>query len=53
MRLRDALGRRRRADAPSPPPRPPQRRRPMSRRLSRFVDAFAAELSTAARRRRR
>jgi hypothetical protein len=53
----DALGQRiagrRRADAP---PRgatapPPARRRPMSRRLARFVDGFAAELSAAAARR--
>jgi hypothetical protein len=54
----DALGRRlsarRRADAPlRAAAAPPPRRRPMSRRLARFVDGFAAELSAAARRSRR
>jgi hypothetical protein len=56
MRLLGALGRRSapRAAAGAPVrPLTPARRRPMSRRLSRFVDSFAAELSTAARRTRR
>jgi len=52
----DALGRRlsarRRADAPLSATAPPPRRRPMSRRLARFVDGFAAELSAAAAARR-